>query len=521
MEVGERLLAALRSCDGLWVRRQRKLDTTTLFALLAHGASAGRGMQRVLDYVKRAVACDGHDVPSASAVSRRLRCMPTSVFPHALHRFVVQTAQMNAQNGDTQGSRVLAVDGSKLRVPPALVKEGYASCRAQTKQQGRDTLHPHALLTCILDVHSHMPIAYSLTRSFNERAALIDLLPQCRQGDVLVCDRGYYSLDLLQACAARGVRLLLRVRKNASGEVLNWLQRAPYPRTAVTTAGGIPIRLFKYRAQGTLFLCMTTCTDVPLAKLKEWYRLRWSVETWFRTLKSGLHMKAIRCGSSHTLQHHLHARVLLYVAARVLSPSPAPKWKETRMSTRHGHHIPCAKPVGFLRAADLVVQAVGNTAFLGLHKTVHQATGALSLPRNWAQLRRPCASEPAQQRHHPCAFHCHSTRHNGLSTVISGIALSPSHPQPRCQPSSTHSALSLPQAHAPPPLRPPPGAHSRNRPHHTRAQACQGSSTTALDQRLCDRAELARAQQQQRGTCSDRQTARFDETCQVHSDLDA
>ncbi len=280
---------AARQVDCDWMLRRRCLDTQTLFSLLARASAGTRSVRAAVEQKCRQDA-PGDVRVSASAVSRALRRLPVGSFDrvqrHLLSRF-----------SHAAGRRVLAVDGSKVRVAPSLMQEGFRTQRKCVDERGKH--HPLALLTCVLDVHTRLPVAYSVRSSFDERAAIIELLPQLRQGDVLVCDRGYFSHTLVACARSCGIHVLLRLRRNADKRVQQWIEAGaavgPHPR--------LHGKLFKYTAQGSPFYCFTTCVDVPLTTLQDWYRLRWTVECYFKVMKTDLCLRGIRCRTSKLPLH--------------------------------------------------------------------------------------------------------------------------------------------------------------------------------------------------------------------------
>jgi len=141
-------------------------------------------------------------------------------------------------------------------VPPSLRAAGFRSrSRASLGQR------PLGLLSALVDVESRRLHDYRWGPHFNERAHALELFPSLRAGDTVVMDRGYFSRELLRAAHRLGVRVLLRLRSNALGEVIEWTTRAAPSRLPPTTdveIAGVPCRLSAYRAHGTRFLCLAT-----------------------------------------------------------------------------------------------------------------------------------------------------------------------------------------------------------------------------------------------------------------------
>ena len=207
-------------------------------------------------------------------------------------------------------------------VPPSLRAAGFRSrSRASLGQR------PLGLLSALVDVESRRLHDYRWGPHFNERAHALELFPSLRAGDTVVMDRGCFSRELLRAAHRLGVRVLFRLRSNALGEVIEWTTRAAPSRLPPTTdveIAGAPCRLSAYRAHGARFICLTTARG-PVRQLKELYRRRWRVETFFRSLKSDLRLRNIRTTSAACFAHALDAAAILHGALVAPPPLPPPQ----------------------------------------------------------------------------------------------------------------------------------------------------------------------------------------------------
>ena len=108
---------AARQVDCDWMLRRRCLDTQTLFSLLARASAGTRSVRAAVEQVCRQDA-RGDVRASASAVSRALRRLPVGSFDRVQRRLLSRFSH-------AAGRRVLAVDGSKVRVAPSLMQPLY------------------------------------------------------------------------------------------------------------------------------------------------------------------------------------------------------------------------------------------------------------------------------------------------------------------------------------------------------------------------------------------------------------
>ncbi|MFN4352922.1 MAG: hypothetical protein ACK4F6_19160, partial [Hylemonella sp.] len=178
--------ASLSSMDAEWMRRRRAVDTKLVFLYTAQRACAGQGMARVLAAFQ-AQGCTG--LVSPSTITRAKGKLPAHAFLRAARAAVQQmSAGLPALGGlpalpalpalpqlQPDRPRLLAVDGSKLHVPPSLRREGFrpqrlharvgaeagdegdgdeagaASAAASSRRAAGE--RPLGLLSCMYDVH--------------------------------------------------------------------------------------------------------------------------------------------------------------------------------------------------------------------------------------------------------------------------------------------------------------------------------------------------------------------------------
>lgn len=98
--------------------------------------------------------------------------------------------------------RFLAVDGSDVSLPVEFVGLG---CPKSTNGH-----YATAKISGLYDVNMKIPINFYLFTHGNERKALLEQIKLfVRPGDVIICDRGYYSSPSGIAKAMRASSLIL------------------------------------------------------------------------------------------------------------------------------------------------------------------------------------------------------------------------------------------------------------------------------------------------------------------------
>jgi len=282
---------------------------------------------------------------SAAAVSKALRRLPSGTFYRVARKLYQRTRSGGGRRAQTgRGSRgrnqrrqVVALDGSKIRLPPSFQKHGYPVHERVPKP----TDHCVALLTALVDVHTKIPIDWALDTHFDERKAALPLLERLQPGTIVLCDRGYFSAHLVRFAHERGLRLVVRLRSNANKQ-LQLLMESPEMNhgsrtaaTVLTKANNVPVNVCRYEIpDGTEpYYCLVVREDCPVGtapknipmvagvypeSVKNLYKLRWQVELFFRTLKSTLKLGEVRTTSPHVFRHELDIRCLTTMIVQLI-----------------------------------------------------------------------------------------------------------------------------------------------------------------------------------------------------------
>lgn len=287
----EHLTALLNKFDSTWQKRRRVIDTKTLLSAIADSSYSRHGIVNAADTLG----------VSASAICRALQKLPKQAFK-TIHNQFVDTS--------TSSSRVFALDGSKFYVPKSFTGYGFR-CRTNNVPVSRCAKRPIAMLSALVDVHSNTIHAFTVTKHFNERKAVEELMSRLKPGDTIICDRGYYSLSLYSLLTSRGIRALFRLKKDAFtaakafyGSKKTWLTVNIQTKTGQL----LPISLHKYFIDGQKYV--VGCSP-GLRNVKALYKLRWRVELCFRRLKSNLNLNYTYSLLQKTWEQQIEARMLI------------------------------------------------------------------------------------------------------------------------------------------------------------------------------------------------------------------
>jgi hypothetical protein len=292
--------------DKLWVKRKRLLDTLTIVKVLHQTAILRRGLGHVLDMTNITPA-------SAAALCKARHKIPLGALK--------EVAQKVAARASTPpGTRVLAIDGSKVHVPPRFKSIGFKS-RTNEQPVPRPARRPICMMSSMIDVQTKCCVNYEVSSHFNERRAALDLLSAAHEGDTLLFDRGYYSYPLVSALLERNLHFVMRLKCDAFAAAKRFFNCTLNVQPILIQSR--PCRLVKYTIDGSKYMCLTSLADDPSA-IRKRYAERWRVEEHFKRLKSHLHLDHVNAQSMHSLFQDMEIRVLLdtlSIAAHVRDPS--------------------------------------------------------------------------------------------------------------------------------------------------------------------------------------------------------
>ena len=334
----EDLLAAigdrLRRYDREWMHCRRKVNTllVVLFVFRLVLAPRLQGYGPTLTELWGQCRQQGLFPPHDDPVSASSMCVARGKVGRRpflrMHRSLLARVPTDAPRWLWRGHRVCAVDGSKIHLPRRLRRDRYR-CPSDRSH------YPQGLLSSLFQLRARLPFDLDLSCDENERRAARDHLRALRPGDVVVCDRGYYSFALLHACARRGLHPVFRLQASASGLVRDFIQSDDADRTVpvepTQTAPQqqpdavlqpVPARFVKYTAGGNDYTLATTLLDrkrYSRHALADLYHARWGVEEHYKVVKRLLRLEPFHGQSEDLVLQQLWACFTLIAMTRLFS----------------------------------------------------------------------------------------------------------------------------------------------------------------------------------------------------------
>jgi len=318
-------------------KRKRCYCARTVFwSFIAQVFNEGRGQGALRFALRQLQSYSGTaaSVNTAGLCKARQR-LPLSLMEDLSGRVCNGLLGQGSELEGFKGHQLRLIDATHLRVPDSLENRETFSLNARcTEGCG----FPVMRLTSMFDLVSGAWIKSAVTdcETGEANAAILELFPELKQGDIVVADRLYPGYGFMHCCLEQGADFVLRVkaqhlehyevvrRLNKNDRIItlkrpqnrNELFRECWSKVPKT----IEVRLVSqkgYDREGkevTIHL-MTSLknTDVyPLENLMKLYRRRWRIETNFRDLKITMGMEALRTQSPTMLHKEVCAYQIAY-----------------------------------------------------------------------------------------------------------------------------------------------------------------------------------------------------------------
>jgi hypothetical protein len=381
--------------------------------LLNFQSSMRQALQRLLD------ARAGKPVIAATkgALSQARAKLKDSALV-ALNRLVIGEAEAALPVARWFGHRVLAVDGSSLRLP-----ESAEFIQAFGGTRHRHGLRPLARASLAFDVLNRVTVSAALAPwQQGERALFAQHLEAFRENDLVLFDRGYPALWLFALLQARGIHFCARLDAGLWGRTLDLIQHgtdelcyiAPLGKRAraVCAVAGVSLSALRLRVlrvrleSGEDEFLVTSLLDTqryPHHLFRDLYARRWAVEEALKQLKVRLTAENFSGKTALAVRQDFHARVLLanLVNLFCIESDRRIRGQDQRRQRQHPHqtnrHYALAQLRHFLPRFLLAPTLGLVRALLGrLASEAESIRPERSYPRRTSRFRRgyPIAYKP-------------------------------------------------------------------------------------------------------------------------------
>ena len=353
---------------GRYFTRNRKFNSFSLVKYLIT-ISAGSLNQSLFDYCEdNCISADKR--PSKQAVIKARKHLGENAFKFIMSQFNNECREYDSRT--YKGFRLFAIDGSSFNVARDEKAKSYM------EKQDFNQLHISAFYDILNEVYIDLDIKPK--PEYNEPRSACDMVDRndLPKNSIIICDRGYSSLNLIEHINRAGLYYLIRYKDSHTIKEINELpleeadiQITREVRTTQTkedmelfksgkaswisgksTKGkrkkrsrwdfekkcSVKMRVVRVRVDGKI---ETLVTNLPASmfaayELKEMYSMRWGVETSFRTLKYHASMNAIHSKSTESVIQEIYANFIFFnLSQRVKlleepEQNPQSKWRKAK-----------------------------------------------------------------------------------------------------------------------------------------------------------------------------------------------
>ena len=271
-----------------------------------------------------------------------------------LNEVSVQSFYEGAEYTIWEDMRILAVYGSRLRLPKS---------QSIIEEFGEHGFGPNAdskacMATCSLlyDVLNHITIDAQIGPYTESEKSLLDKhLPKLEQGDLLLADRGYPSLELMLKLGLKQVEFCFRMKENWWLDVKDFVESGEMEKIVEFEVPKKIQQLFNQEDRQSKIKCRlikieldngeieVLCTSLLDQKKYEYdqfealYHVRWDVEEAFKLLKSRVEIEAFSGKTERSVYQDFHAKVLMMTLCAALAYPIEQKVKEEYKKERTGN----------------------------------------------------------------------------------------------------------------------------------------------------------------------------------------
>jgi hypothetical protein len=325
--------------DERWQVRKRVINSMILMLLIFRLVSSKNSQSYSTTIDDLWDSCDRLKIPlpqkssiAPSSFCTARRKLDESIFQCANQK-ILETYAPERNRYTWNGHRLFAVDGSKINMPRALIKQGY-------RTPNDKTYYPQGLLSCLYEIRSQLPYDFDVVAHSDERMCARRHLDVLRENDVVVYDRGYYSYVMLHQHYQTGVHAVFRLQKSSSTVIRDFFASEDTDRNVTIFPSAraaskirkrkpdlnlVPLRmrLLKYRVSETTYCLGTTLVEpehrYALQEFMDVYHSRWGVEELYKTSKQIIDVEDFHAKTERGIKQEVFAQFVLITMNRLFS----------------------------------------------------------------------------------------------------------------------------------------------------------------------------------------------------------
>jgi hypothetical protein len=364
--------------DDRYFTRCRKLTFVIVILLLLR-----KSMKSIQCAVNELFMALGIESVTAAAFSQARRRIRHTAFIELNERAVVKVLYRDGDYLCYKGFRVLAIDGSKIRLPETeeINKEFGQIVYTNGRNDEIKGCHTYAQGSVLYDVLNHVAIDALLGKATDYEVDLaIEHLKKTQNGDLIIADRGYASYFFLARLSQAGRDFVVRCSSGsfkAATAMLAGEGAASQPVTLIAPQTkkelkelGLPkqlaVRFVRVLLDtGDYEVLVTSLLDeveYPVSDFKELYWLRWGVESFYGVVKTRLQLENFTGRTVESIKQDFYATIYITGLESILTDQAEERLSQK--NTKHAYHV--NKAVSFNAIKNQVIDLLYHESDLDL-----------------------------------------------------------------------------------------------------------------------------------------------------------
>lgn len=306
--------------------------------------------------------------PHASAFSKARRHLKASAFRSLNDLLIELSGEHGLRDERWHGLRLLAIDGSTLRLPKAApeITDYFGG-----SPSNNGTFLPLAQISFLYDVQNHLIVdAVIAPYQVAENVQAFELVRRnLGPSDCSIYDRGYSGPKIIASVLAQKSHFVIRMSLGKSKQVCDFLESGEeqaifpyefdddligdYGKAGLSVPKHTSLRLIRVALDtGETEVLLTNLTDhekYPLEEFKDLYHTRWGVEEGFKTFKCQVEVENWTGKSVVSIEQDFYARILSQNIAASMAEAVQPILEKRTRHRKHSYQVNGKRALGVIR----------------------------------------------------------------------------------------------------------------------------------------------------------------------------
>jgi Transposase DDE domain len=277
------------------------------------------------------IFCDWINPPAASTYCQARPKVPASRIGDIRVEMLESWCEKLGRALTWHNLRVLAIDGSKINVDRKLIDEGF--------KVSKGSHFPQGLLSILYDVLERTIIDLDFSNNRSERKAGTRLCENLGNGDLVLVDKGYFSIGFLSELADRKIDGLFAIQEGTTLNEIEDFRKSDLMDAIVEIipskdsrarakrnhpdANIVPrkLRLIKFEyAEKTEILATTLLShDIRAQEIVDLYLHRWRLEELYKVFKTTFDIEKFHSKSANGVEQEIQIASILWNFSRKIA----------------------------------------------------------------------------------------------------------------------------------------------------------------------------------------------------------